>query len=174
MLLAATGDWVWWAFDLAFWTAVVFVILVVVLAWFAGSPLVEAMRQRQSEILERVSRAEQARKEVEQLLQKQDEERTKSRAAARALIREAKSDADRVRLEVVARARTEAERMQQRAEREIGLLRHKAVYELWVLATDLSASAAEQMVRNELSPDDRRRLVDAAIAEISAATGDGA
>ena len=171
ILAVAKGDWVWWASDLAVWSGVVFALLVFVLAAFALKPILAAMRQRQEQILATLSRAEAAREEARRLIDKQDAERTKSRALARSLVKEAKADAERTHRTIVERAKDEAERARQRSERETGLLAQKAMHELWMTTTDLSTRLAERILARALSEEDQRRLVDEAIADVAATVG---
>lgn len=166
MIVFSAHDGYVWQSDLALWSGVVFVLLVVLLAKFAAPSIVAAMHSREQSIVDSLRQADIALNEAAIIREQHEKARVASRQAAAALVVEAKRDAAQMRTEHVARARTEADRIAQRARREITLARRKALDELWMRTTDLSATLAEKLVASRLTPDDHRRLVNQAISEI--------
>jgi F-type H+-transporting ATPase subunit b len=157
--------------DTAIWSGVVFVLLCLILGKLAWPAVAAAMRHREYAVVDSLRQAELARDEAQRLRDQRDQARARSRLQALALVEEAKRDAERVRVEHVARARSESERIRQRVEREITLARRKALDELWRRTTDLSAELAERLLQIRLSHDDHRRLVGQAIREIGQVAG---
>jgi F-type H+-transporting ATPase subunit b len=166
MTLLAAGEWPWWALDLGFWSIVVFVLLVAVLGRFASKPIIRGMRERQRRMMEILARAERAREEAGRLLEKQDRERTRSRALARELVAEARRDAEATRNDVIARAREEAKLLKLRAEREIALRKQRTTHEVWTLAASLAVHVAARILETRMTPEDHRRLVHESLEEI--------
>lgn len=166
MSLFAAGGYPWWAFDLPFWSCVVFVLMVGVLVAFVRKPLVESMKKRQLQIVDELRRAENVRRDVERLREHQARERQRFAAEVEAMTSEGKRDAETFAGRLVDRSKEEAERIANRAKREIGLLKQRVALELWQKTADLSAGAAEKALASDLSEQDHRRLVDAALKEI--------
>lgn len=152
--------------DLGLWSNVIFVIWTFAVGMAIGRPLVAAMNKRQSTIVEDLRQAEIAIAETDKIRVKQAEDRKLAKRQAKAMVEEAERDAVRVRTEVVDRAKTEAELLTHRVDKEIHLATQKALYELWNTAAVRSAELTEKTLRTRLSPDDHRRLIGSAIDEI--------
>lgn len=174
ILLAVEGSPAWFAFDLAFWQGVVFVLLFLGLAFYAGPPIAAAMRRRQTLIVESLRQAQEAAEEIRQIREQQTREREKSRQMAEALLTRAGADAKRIHAEILVRAKEDAESFQRRVDRDIRLATQRAAQELWQVTTALSTHAAEELLRHELDPQDHRRLIDESLAEISQSVGGAA
>jgi F-type H+-transporting ATPase subunit b len=162
-------DYFFWMFDLAFWSVVVFALLALVLGRFAFAPLAAAMRKREQMMRDAVRRAELAREESERLLQLQDEELTKIHVEARAVVREARRDAEVIHKELVDKAAVEAKHIHERLQRDVRLATQRAKHDLWTTAGDLITSIAERILSRELTDDDHRQMISAAMEEIGSA-----
>jgi F-type H+-transporting ATPase subunit b len=155
--------------DLAAATAVVFVVLLLVLWRFAWGPLSKALDERERFQEEALAKTEQARADAERMLAEHHALMAQANDQVRALIEEARRDAERTSQTIVQRAQEEAEASRQRAERDIGLARDQALAEIWTRAADLSVSVAGRVLGRELGPEEHRRLIDAATQELPAA-----
>lgn len=167
MTLLAAGGYPWWAFDLPFWSCVVFVLMIATLLVVARKPLATGMKNRQLQIINELRRAESIQRDVEQLRERHDREREQFERDIDAMLAEGRRDAAVFAERLVERARAEADRIKQRSQREIGLSRQKVMQELWQLTADLSSGAAEKVLSVDLSSDDHRRLIDGALQEIA-------
>jgi F-type H+-transporting ATPase subunit b len=93
----------------------------------------------------------------------------------RALIEEARRDAQATADEIIRKAQAEAEASRDRAQREIGLARDEALVEIWSKTADLAVLVAGRVLSRELNQDDHRRLVASAMGELPASpTANGA
>jgi F-type H+-transporting ATPase subunit b len=136
---------------LMIWTLLVFGITMYVLSRVAFPRIQEALDKRVNQIRDSIDEAERTREEANQILQEY-----------RARLKEAREQAD----DIIARARKTAETTTADAV-EQGI--RKEVADLTVLTT-------EKVTRKSLDPDDQKRLVDEALAEVdfSVLGGDGA
>lgn len=157
--------------DLAFWTFIVFILLLVVLSKTAWKPLIKAMQQREEHIEHCLLTAEQARNESEQLLAQHRKALANAADEVRGILDEARRNAQTMQDEMLAKARAEADAEKQRARHEIGTARDQALSEIWTKAADLAVSVAGRVLAKELSEGDHRRLVDSAIHELPANPG---
>ncbi len=155
-------------YSLAGWTVVVFLGLLFVLTTFAWKPLLAALHHREEHLEHVLSETERARNEGEQLLAEHRRRLAASEDQIRAMIDEARKNAQAAADEIVKKAQAEADASRRRAEREIGTARDQALSEIWTKTADLAVSVAGKVLNKSLTEDDHRRLVDAAVGELPA------
>lgn len=152
--------------DLGIWTLVVFGLLVFILGRFAWKPMLEGLRRREENIKAAVEEAQRARDEAQQLRGQLQQEMARSEAKVQQMIEEGRRNAQRTADELVARAKAEAQAERERLHREIGTARDQALQEIWNQAAQLASAVSTKAIRRELTPEDHRRLVDEALAEL--------
>jgi F-type H+-transporting ATPase subunit b len=89
-----------------------------------------------------------------------------ARAAAAAIVEEARRDAEKLREDLKQRARTEADTMVQNAERQITLQTQRAIQEIRREAVDLSVAIASKIIQRNITKEDNQRLIDEAIRQV--------
>jgi F-type H+-transporting ATPase subunit b len=152
--------------SLAIWTLVVFVVLFLVLRRFAWQPLLGALHQREEHLEHCLLETERARNESEQLLAEHHRQLAAAADQVRALIEEARRDAQATADDILRKTQGEAEAARHRAEHEIAIARDQALVEIWSRTADLAVSVAGKVLARDLGPADHRRLVEQAIAEL--------
>jgi F-type H+-transporting ATPase subunit b len=157
--------------DLAFWTFIVFVLLLVTLGKFAWKPLIKAMEEREEHIEHCLLESERARNESERLLEEHRKQLAAAADQVRAIRDEVRRDAQVTSEEILGRARAEADAERQRTRREIETARDQALVEIWNKAADLAVSVAGKVLSRELNEGEHRRLVDAAVSNLPPAPG---
>ena len=88
----------------------------------------------------------------------------------RQMLDEARRQADANAQNIVQKAQSEAEAARERAEREIGTAKNQALSEIWSKTAELAVSVAGKVLSKEMTGDDHRRLVDAAVSELPVMT----
>ncbi len=154
--------------SLAIWTLIVFLVLLLVLRKFAWGPLSTALHQREEHMEHVLHDAERARNESERLLAEHRKQMAATADEVRALIEEARRDAQVTADEIIRKAQAEAEASRDRAQREIGLARDQALVEIWSKTADLAVSVAGRVLARELNESDHRRLIETAMGELPA------
>lgn len=152
--------------NVSFWTVIIFLVLLFVLAKFAFPPILGYAAAREKRIQDAIDEAARQRAETEKLLEEQRQMLGKARGDAQALIAEAQKDAERVRREMLERARTEQEEVLARAKREIEDERARAVESLRREAVDLAVAAASKLVEKRLDAQEDRRIVTDFLAQV--------
>jgi F-type H+-transporting ATPase subunit b len=152
--------------NLAIFTVVVFLGLLFVLGRFAWRPLLQALHRREEHLEHVLLETERARNESEQLLAEHRAQMAAAQDQVRALIEEARRNAQQAADEIVRKAQGEADASRQRAERDIAAARDQALSEIWTKAADLAVSAAAKVLDRSLTEDDHRRLFDAAVGAL--------
>jgi F-type H+-transporting ATPase subunit b len=143
----------------AFWTLIIFILLSVVLAKFAFPPILGYAAARERRIQDTLDEARRQREESEQLLEQQRQELLDARQEAQALIAEGKQAAERVRDDMLTRAKAEQEELVTRARQDIERDRQKAIESLRREAVDLALAAAGKLVGQRMDAAEDRRLV---------------
>jgi F-type H+-transporting ATPase subunit b len=156
---------------LAIWTLVVFVLLLVVLGRFAWKPLLHALHERERHLEHVLTESERARNESEALLAEHRKQMARAAEEVRAILEKARQDAQATADQMVKQAQGEAEAARQRAQRDIGQARDQALAEIWEKSADVAVAVAGRVLARNLSDDDHRRLLEAAIQELPAAPG---
>jgi F-type H+-transporting ATPase subunit b len=138
------------------------------LLYFVARPITAMFRQRQIEIEERAKearkrRAEAARleSEIHERMARLDRDLDEVRARGAA-------EGEAARAELMARAEQDADRVRRDAQEEIGRRLAEAKEELRQTAADLTASAARDIVSAQITPEDRRRLLDESVTQVEA------
>jgi F-type H+-transporting ATPase subunit b len=148
------------------WTILIFGLVLAVLAKYAWGPILSTLQARESFIHEALAKAKRDRDEAEARLKQYEERLAGARAEASAIVEEGRRDADVVRHRIEAVAKAEADKMVERARREIHLATVTATRELYELSARLATSMAEHVLRRELTPEDHERLISDAIEAI--------
>src|ERR1044072_3367483 len=150
------------------WTIVTFLVLLTLLAKFAWTPLLQALEARQKALRKSLDDAEKAKQELERLNAESAQITNRARVEAEAIITQSRSDGDRLREEIRARARTEADHIVKNAERQIQLETSRALEQIRREAVDLSVMIASKIIQRNLSKEDNERLIDEALKQVEA------
>jgi F-type H+-transporting ATPase subunit b len=164
-----------WALDLGVWTLVVFLVLLYVLKKFAWGPMLEGLQKREHNIQAAIDEARRAREEAQRLREEFQHEMDHAQEKVRDLLDAGRRDAQRAADELLGKARGECQTERDRARREIELARDQALHQLWNQAAQMASVVSAKAIRRQLTPDDHRRLVDEALAELkhSGVSGNG-
>ena len=146
-------------FGLMFWTVVVFLLLLLILKRFAYPALLGAVEARERALQEQLDAAERNRAESEALLAEHKKLVAEARASAHALLVEARSTAEKERALAMEKTLEEQQQLMERARRDIGAERDRAIAELRGEAVELSLAAASKLIGERLTSDSDRKLV---------------
>ncbi|MBW8876550.1 MAG: F0F1 ATP synthase subunit B [Acidobacteria bacterium] len=155
------------------WTLLIFVVVLVVLGKFAWGPILNTLQTRESFIREALEKARHDREAAEARLKEYEQKLAAARGEASAIVDEGRRDADVVKRRIEAAAKEEADKMIERARREIQIATATATKELYTLSAKLATQLAAQVIGRELTPQDHERLISEAISGISGIEGAG-
>ncbi len=167
-LAAAGGESNIFAGDLgnAIWTLVIFGLVLFVLGKYAWGPMLESLQQREKFIRESLEQAKSDREAAEARLKEYEEKLTAARAEATAIVEEGRRDADEVRRRIESEARGEADKMVERARREIQIAQQTAIKELYSTSASLATELAGRVLRREVKAADHERLIAESLDEL--------
>lgn len=152
--------------DLALWSLVTFLLFVVVLGKFAWGPLLTALNQREAGIQQQINEAEANRVKSETLLKQYQTQLAQAQEEVKALIAEARRDAETTKNDIMATAQREADNTRQRAVNDIERARDVALGELFDFVSKNVVQATEQVLQRSLTGEDHDRLVRDALAQV--------
>ncbi|MBN1928702.1 MAG: F0F1 ATP synthase subunit B [Chlorobiaceae bacterium] len=153
---------------LIFWTAVTFVIVLVILKKIAWGPIVSMLEEREKGIQSAIDRAHTAKEEAESILKKNREMLAKADAEADRIIREGKEYADKVRTELTEKAQAESQKMIAAAKEEIEQEKRRALDVLRNEVADMAVKGAEKIIRTSLDAERQKAVVNDMIREMAA------
>ena len=152
--------------NVAFWTIVNFILLLIVLKKFAWKPILAIIEKREMKIRDTLDRADKAQEEAEQKLQEYKEMIEKGRKESLEIIEQGRQRAQKLHDEIVNKAAGESLAILNKAKNEIELEREKALKEIKATVADISVSLASKMLEKSISPEDHRELINNAIKEL--------
>lgn len=157
--------------DLAIWTLVVFALLFAILAKFAWPQIAAAVDERDRKIAANIAAAAAQNEEARRLLSEHQAKLAAAAGEVRALLEEARRDADVTRKRIEEDGRKAATEEIARASREIERAKDGALQELAVRSAKLAIELGERVVREQLqiSPEHQARIVRDALDKLSAA-----
>lgn len=149
------------------YTAVAFVILLFLLTKFAFPPLVKMMDERQQKIRDSLDEAEQAREEAHRLLEDYKKQLQNAQNEAKVIIEQRKEQADKMKDEIIEKAREQSQLVVDQARQEIENEKNQAIKELQNSIANWSVDIAEKAIKKQLSEAEHKRLFDESISELS-------
>ena len=154
------------AIGLIFWTAVVFILLVILLKKFAWKPILTAVDKRNESIENALKAAEKAKEDIENLTADNERILNEAKLERDALLKEAREIKDKVIAEAKDKAKIEAEIILVSAKEQITNEKMAAITELKNQVAELSIEIAEKIIKSELQDlNKQKELVTSAISD---------
>jgi len=151
--------------DLAMVTAIVFVLLLLVLTKFAWKPILDALDRREHHIAGDLAAADDKHQQARRLLEQYEQKLAGAADDVRALLDEARRDAERAKASILSAAKSAAQEEQERALREIRNATDAALKSLAERCADQAVDLAGKIVGQRLTPSDHARLIREAIEQ---------
>jgi F-type H+-transporting ATPase subunit b len=128
--------------------------------------MLEGLKKREETIRSALEEAQKAREEAEQLRVRLQKEMDHAAEKVREILEEARRDAQHTSEQILAKARAEIEQDRERLQRELAIAKDQALQEIWNQAADLAILISAKAIRRNLTPEDHRRLMDEALADL--------
>jgi F-type H+-transporting ATPase subunit b len=154
---------------LTLWTALTFLALILVLGKFAFGPIVKMLDERESTIREAIEQAKRERAEAERMLAEQKESLQKAQREAAELAKRSQAEVEKLRQELTARARKEADELLVGARAQIQEEKVKAIGELRGQVADMAIEVAKRLIPQIVDEKTHRALVDEYVKQLPGA-----
>ncbi|MEI7747504.1 MAG: F0F1 ATP synthase subunit B [Chlorobiaceae bacterium] len=152
---------------LIFWTAITFILVLLILKKIAWGPIITALQDREKGIQSSIDRAHQAKDESEAILRKNRELLSKADAESDRILREGKDYAEKLRADITEKAQSEAKKMIASAKDEIEQEKRRALDVLRNEVADLAVQGAEKIIKTALDADMQKKIVNSMIQDFS-------
>ena len=153
---------------LTIWTAITFLLLVVLLSKFAWGPIVRMLDERERTIREAIEQAKKERAEADRALAEQKATLAAAQREAAELAQKSKQEVEALRADLTAKARKEADDLVAQARKQIQEEKSKALAELKGQVADLAIDAARRLIVSSLDEKSQRALVEEYISNLPA------
>lgn len=138
------------SFGNIFWTAVVFLILVLLLTKFAWKPILKAVNEREISITDALNQAKLAKKEVELLKADNDRIIREAKIERDNILKEAREMKDKIIDEAKTTAKNEGDKLLEQAKETIKNEKNAAMADIKNQIGLLSVTIAEQIIKEKL------------------------
>ncbi len=145
--------------DLAWFTLVVFVLLLFVLTKFAWKPLLSGLERREQTIAHMIDEAKRNQAEAEQKLQAYERKLAEAAAEAQGIVSHARREATAAGEQLIGEARAAADKERQRTLAEIEAAKNAAVQAIADQSAQLAFTLARKLIHKELRPEDHSVLI---------------
>jgi F-type H+-transporting ATPase subunit b len=154
-----------WSSDLAVWTAVVFLLVLLILWRFAWKPIASGLDKREQRIHDEIVSAEKAHADAQQLLADYQKRLAETGEEVRKMLEAARRESEHQGQQIVAEARAAAEAEKQRGLNEIQRATAGALKELADRSATLAVDLAGQIVGARLDQASHAQLIERAVAD---------
>ena len=152
--------------DMAIFTAIVFLLLVVGLYLAAWKPIMEGLEKREHTIVGNIQAAERANAEAQNLLKQYEAKLAAASEEATRMVASARKDAEAAGERIVAAAQEEAARQRERTIADIDSAKRAALSELASKSTDVAMTLAQRIVGREVKAADHQNLIQDMLAQL--------
>jgi F-type H+-transporting ATPase subunit b len=146
--------------NLMFWTLIIFLLLFWILKKWAFPPILSSVEAREKALEEAIEAAKRDRDEAARLLAEHKAQIEAARDDAQKLIAEGRALSEKMRADLLEKTRLDQQDMLERARRDLGVERDKAIAQLRREAVDLAIAGATKVVEENLDNDKNRKLVE--------------
>ena len=154
-------------FDLAIATFLVFLLLVAILTKFAWGPIVAGLARREETIASQMAEARQAAETARKQLAEYERKLAAATEEARAIMGQARQDAQTVKDNIVAEAQAAAQKERERAVADIASAKNDALREIAAKSVSTAVALAGNIIRREVKPEDHERLISESLQQFS-------
>ena len=149
------------------WTIITFMVLFFVLAKFAWKPLLKMLQDREDMIRTSLNDAEKAKVELERLNEESEAIMAKARSEAQTILADGKAAAEKVKEDTVAKAKEQANKIREDAEKQILVEKDKAIADIKQEVVNISLSVAEKLIHKNLSDADNKALIEESLKKVN-------
>ena len=149
--------------DLAIFTAIVFLLLMIFLGKFAWGPIMAGLNKRETSIADQIDEAKQNADKANATLQQYEAKLAAAAGEVKAMMADARKEAEAVKDKIVADAKEAAGRERDRALSDIQVAKDAAVRELAQKSVDSAVALAGRMLKHEVDSNVHAQLIQDAL-----------
>jgi len=154
--------------NIMFWTLLIFGALFFILKKYAFPAILGAVEAREKALEDAIEGAKRDRDAAAKLLADHKAQIDRARDEAQKLIADGRAVAEKMRADLLEKTRAEQQELLERARRDIGNERDKAITELRREAVDLAIKGASKVLEENIDSDKNRKLVESFLSSLAA------
>ena len=152
--------------NLMFWTLIIFLLLFLSLTKLAFKPITAAVEAREKTLEDALASAKRDRDEAAKLLADHRAQLDAARGEAQKLLADARATAEKMRNDMIEKARAEEQATVERAVAEIQREKERAVADLRREAVEMAIAGASRVIEENLDSQKNRKLVETFLSTI--------
>jgi F-type H+-transporting ATPase subunit b len=152
--------------DMALFSAVVFVLLLLGLSATAWKPIMQGLEKRERMISDNIARAEKAASDATSKLAEYETKLAAAAEESQRLVAEARKDAEAAGQKLLLAAQEEAASQRDRAVADIEAAKRVALTELANQSTEVAMSLAQRVVGREVRAEDHQGLIQEMLSKL--------
>lgn len=153
--------------DIAIYTLVVFILMIVLLRIVAWKPIIAGLDAREQKIISAIEDARKSADEAQLRLEEYEARLAAAAQEANEIVAEGRRDAEATKDRIVAEAAEAAKAEQARAINEIELAKNAALQAVAEQSADMAVALAGKIVARQLNPEDHSKLVRESLDSLS-------
>ncbi len=153
--------------DLAIFTAIIFCLMLVILGKFAWGPIRQALDDREHYVATQLDEAKQRNEEAQRMLKEHAQQMAGATDEVRALLDQARKDADAQKQAILDEAQKAAAAEKDRAIREIGAAKNAALQDMADASVSTAVDLAGRIVGRQLDKSDHTNLIEDAVRQFT-------
>lgn len=157
-----------WRADLAVYTFAVFMLLLAILWTLAWPKIGAALTEREKRIEGNIASAEAMNEEAKRLLAQYEAKLASAAGEVKAMLEEARKDAEGTKEQIIAEARAGAQAERDRAVRDIEVASNQAMKSIAETSANLAVELAGKVIRESINPAKQQELVRSALEKLHA------
>lgn len=150
--------------DLTLWTAVTFLVVLVILWKFAWGPIMEGLEKRENYVFSQRSDAEKANEDARSLLSEYKAQLAQAKSEIQAMRAEAVANAEKAATLLMDKTKADIQASRRTTMQEIENAKIQAQKELAGMSAELAVQLAGVILKQKLDPASHRKLIDQAVA----------
>ncbi len=148
------------------WTIITFVLLMIILSKYAWKPILSMLKEREDKIRSALDEAERARAETAELIKQNEKNIARAEEEYQKIIRDGKLLAEKLKDEIVSKAKLQSEQELKQAKEEIQRNIESAKKQLRNEIADLAIQATEKILEESLDENKQKKLIDKVINQL--------
>ena len=148
------------------WTIISFLVLLIVLAKYAWKPILKMLGDREGQIRAALEQAERARIEAAEMMKQNEKNLARAAEEYQKMIREGRALAEKMKDEIVTKAKQQADQQIKQAAEEIQRNVEAAKLQLRTEIADLAIQATEKILEETLDENKQKKITDSVISKL--------
>ncbi|MBN2072911.1 MAG: F0F1 ATP synthase subunit B [Actinobacteria bacterium] len=149
-----------------FWSAVVFIILVIILWKFVFRPVNNMISRRQKEIRESIDSSDRRNTEAQKYMEEQKKKLEAARDKAESIIEQGRQEARKIKEEMEEQAVEKSRVMLEETIAEIETERQRSINEVKDEIIDIALSASASVISSNLSREEHEKMIEENLKEL--------